>query len=233
MIAVTLLLLLFPTLLPALEMTALLEPRQEQCFYVPVVEQGNLRVKYFVVSSSGLGGFGDMEVNFRMMGPRKQGDLRLPVLTLEQKEAGLHVLQVTKLGDYKVCFNNDGTFVNTKKIFFSIEIPGINRMPEDLFAVESDILFDEYEDEDIILELMRNLKNLLTYTQDLQKEMRAANSKDQSLADNSFARVNIISVFYLLLILSSGLLQTVLVRNLFEDPSRLSPVWRRLAEVFI
>jgi len=39
------------------------------------------------------------------------------------------------------------------------------------------------------------------------------------------------SLFYLVLILCSGLLQTLLVKNLFEEPSKQNPLWRKIASV--
>ena len=53
----------------------------------------------------------------------------------------------------------------------------------------------------------------------------------RSMAENSFERVNMTSVFYILLTLGAGLQQTILVRNLFKEPHKLHQVWRKAAQM--
>ena len=243
------LLLLLPLATLALrrEMTVEVAPQAEECFYTPVLEQGHLAVEYQVLNSrGGPGQFGDIDINFRCVAPMaplpaaSHGAVTGAAILLAEyrREEGSHEFRVDQLGDYKICFDNKYSYLNTKTIYFVINTdeteegswPGQLAVPDFQLFEEEEKLFDDSAED--IKDKLRAIMQGLATTQQLQSRMRATNSKDRSLAESNFERVNRWSLLFLCLILCSGLLQTVLVRNLFEEPSRLHPVWRRLAKIF-
>ena len=93
--------------------------------------------------------------------------------------------------------------------------------------------FLEYEEQqyhEASEEIQQRLKRMsleLSTSLYLQNKIKATNTKDRSIAEANFARVNTTSFFYLFLILASGAFQTVVVKNLFEDPRKMHPMWRK------
>jgi hypothetical protein len=232
-------LLLLASILPAAialrtEITVEVRPKSEECFFVPIADPGKLTLEYQVLDSQGLQGqLAEMSISTRVVAPMEKlatGGHGAPILVAETKrEAGLHTFDISAAGDYKICFDNRFSYVNTKIVYIFIETDedeSVDLPPVD-FEVEEKYL----EDAEEINEKLAKIKNDLMLTHNLQNKIKATNTKDRSMAENNFQRVNMTSVFYILLILGAGFLQTVLVKNLFEEPHKLHPVWRKAAQV--
>jgi hypothetical protein len=215
------------------EFTVQVRPKAEECFFVPVAEPGRLVLEYQVLDSQGLQGqLADLTISTRVVAPMERlatGGRGAIVLVAEtEREAGLHSFDVTTAGDYKVCFNNKFSYMNTKIVYFFIETDedgAVDELSVDFEEEENQYLEDA---EEIKIKLTK-IKNDLMLTHNLQNRLKATNTKDRSLAEINYERVNMTSLFYILLILGAGFLQTVLVRNLFEEPHKLHPVWRKAA----
>ena len=135
------------------------------------------------------------------------------------------------MGDYKTCFDNKYSYLNTKTVYFSIETEEVEE--EDVvknFFIE----VEEQQYHEASEEIQQRLKRMsleLSNSLYLQNKIKATNTKDRSLAEANFSRVNTTSFFFLLLILASGAFQTSIVKNLFEDPKKMHPMWRKCVNV--
>jgi len=216
------------------EMTVEVRPRTEECFYITLGEVGRLTVEYQVLDSEGATGLlGDLTINFRCVAPmerRGDGTQAAAVLLAEySKEEGYHNFQARQAGDHKLCFDNQASFLHSKVVYFSIETDEVEeeRVGGDHFyqELEEQRFLEDAED---IQASLRRITAGLRASLGLQSRIKATSTRDRGLAESNFERVNRMSLFYLVLILCSGLLQTVLVKNLFEDP-RKDTLWRRLA----
>ena len=213
------------------EMTVEVAPKTEECFFTPIATLGPLTVEYMVMDSRGeLGQYGELDINFRVTTPlvKKERGSVATVLHSENKQGeGRHVFHPETIGDYKTCFDNKFSYLNTKTVYFSIETDEVEEQDvvKDFF-----LEFEEQQYHEASEEIHQRLKRMsleLSTSLYLQNKIKATNTKDRSIAEANFARVNTTSFFYLFLILASGAFQTVVVKNLFEDPRRMHPMWRK------
>ena len=213
------------------EMTVEVAPKTEECFFTPITTLGPLTVEYMVMDSRGeLGQYGELDINFRVTTPlvKKERGSVATVLHSENKQGeGRHVFHPESMGDYKTCFDNKFSYLNTKTVYFSIETDEVEEQDvvKDFF-----LEFEEQQYHEASEEIHQRLKRMsleLSTSLYLQNKIKATNTKDRSIAEANFARVNTTSFFYLFLILASGAFQTVVVKNLFEDPRRMHPMWRK------
>ena len=216
-------------------LTVEVAPKTEECFFTPITSLGPLVVEYMVMDSKGeLGQYGELDINFRVTAPlvKKEGGSVATVLHSENKQGeGRHVFHPETIGDYKTCFDNKFSYLNTKTVYFSIETEEVEE--EDVvknFFIE----VEEQQYHEASEEIQQRLKRMsleLSNSLYLQNKIKATNTKDRSLAEANFSRVNTTSFFFLLLILASGAFQTSIVKNLFEDPKKMHPMWRKCVNV--
>ena len=152
------------------------------------------------------------------------------VLHSENKQGeGRHVFHPETIGDYKTCFDNKFSYLNTKTVYFSIE----TREVEEEEVVKNFFLeFEEQQYHEASEEIQQRLKRMsleLSNSLYLQNKIKATNTKDRSLAEANFAMVNTTSFLCIFLIIASGALQTIVVKNLFEDPRKMHPMWKFVA----
>ena len=106
-------------------LTVEVAPKTEECFFTPITSLGPLVVEYMVMDSKGeLGQFGELDINFRVTAPlvKKEGGSVASVLHSENKQAeGRHVFHPETIGDYKTCFDNKFSYLNTKTDYFCIK----------------------------------------------------------------------------------------------------------------
>ena len=214
------------------EMTVEVSPNTEECFFTPITTLGPLVVEYMVMDSRGeLGQYGELDINFRVMTPlakTEHGSVASVLHSENKKGEGRHVFHPEAIGDYKACFENKFSYMNTKTVYFSIET---EEAEEEDVVKDFFLEFEEQQYEEASEEIQQRLKRMsleLSTSLYLQNKMKATNTKDRILAEANFARVNTTSFFYLFLILSSGAFQTIVVKNLFEDPRKMHPMWRKL-----
>ena len=62
----------------------------------------------------------------------------------------------------------------------------------------------------------------------IQDQIRVTDLKDRSVAEHNFERVNFMSIFYLIVLVTSGLIQVILLRSLFDDKSMVNTLWSKM-----
>merc|ERR1719232_1007283 len=67
----------------------------------------------------------------------------------------------------------------------------------------------------------------LAKTRHLQDQIRVTDLKDRSIAEHNFERVNFMSTVYVIILVISGLSQVALLRSLFDDKSKINPLWKK------
>ena len=65
---------------------------------------------------------------------------------------------------------------------------------------------------------------MINFFQDL---IRITDLKDRSIMEHNFERVNLMSMFYVVFILVAGIGQVVLLRSLFDERSKINPLWKK------
>jgi len=207
------------------EMTVNVEAGKEECFFESVPKDNTLTVEYQVVDG-GSGQLSELDINFRLIHPKGQ-----PLFAEFKKPDGAHTHRSDETGDYKICFDNKFSYMSSKVIYF--EILNVNEEEEyDDFAGifdDDEELPEEYYDVQVsdIESQLKKIKEDIVKARHLQDQIRVTDLKDRSIAEHNFERVNFMSTFYVIILMISGVAQVLLVRSLFDDKSKINPLWKK------
>jgi len=206
------------------EMTVHVEPGKEECFFESVPAQNSLTVEYQVIDG-GSGQTAELDINFRIVNPKGH-----PIFAEFKKPDGSHTYKSEELGDYKICFDNKFSYLSSKTVYF--EIFNINEEEEydDLAGIfDDEELPEEYYDVQVsdIESQLKKIKDDISKARHLQDQIRVTDLKDRSIMEHNFERVNFMSTFYLVVLIASGLFQVLLLRSLFDDKSKINPLWKK------
>lgn len=91
------------------EFTFLLPAGRKQCFYQSAPANASLEAEYQVIGGAGL------DVDFTLESP--QGVL---LVSEARKADGVHTVEPTEAGDYKLCFDNSFSAISEKLVFFEL-----------------------------------------------------------------------------------------------------------------
>uniref|UniRef100_A0AC11B336 Transmembrane p24 trafficking protein 1 n=1 Tax=Ovis aries TaxID=9940 RepID=A0AC11B336_SHEEP len=91
------------------EFTFLLPAGRKQCFYQSAPANASLETEYQVIGGAGL------DVDFSLESP--QGVL---LVSESRKADGVHTVEPTEAGDYKLCFDNSFSTISEKLVFFEL-----------------------------------------------------------------------------------------------------------------
>lgn len=202
------------------EMTVEVPPGQEDCFFQTVEAGKILDVEYQVVDG---GQHNELEINFRIIRPEG-----VPLVADFRKSDNAHRQSVPETGDYKICFDNTISRFNAKTVFFEVIVESENDDDEnefgDLFEGVTEGTYD-VQIEDIEVSL-KEIKERITRSRHMQDQIRNFEYRDRSIAEHNFERVNFWSIVHVILLVSAGLIQVVLVRSLFDEKSALHRMWK-------
>lgn len=208
------------------EMTVSVPAGKEECFFETVVKGNTLTVEYQVVDG-GSGQLSELDINFRIVTPRGH-----PLVAEFKKSDGSHSQTVEELGDYKICFDNQFSYVSSKTIYFEVINENEDEEYDDLAGI-----FDgedgDYESAYVDITVsdietkLKKIKEDIKKAQHLQDQIRVTDLKDRSVAEHNFERVNFMSSFYVVVLIVAGLAQVCLLRSLFDEKSRINPLWKK------
>lgn len=172
-----------------------------------------MEVEYQVIAGSG------MDVDFTILTPEE-------VVTVYEtrRSDGVHVVEPTEAGDYKICFDNSFSRFSEKTVFFEIIIEGqggdVGGDEEWAGLEEPDGSLLEYKLEDI-RESMDSLHRRLERSRQMQTVLRAFEARDRNLLEDNLWRVSFWSCASVLVMLCVALTQVYTVRKLFDDKRRV------------
>jgi len=148
-----------------------------------------------------------------------------------KKSDGAHSHTMEEMGDYKICFDNQYSYLTSKTVYFEIVNEDEAEDYDDLAGIFDD-LDDQYADDyeiqvsDIEAKL-KKIKEDIAKARHLQDLIRVTDLKDRSTMEHNFERVNFMSSFYVIILIVAGLAQVVLVRSLFDEKSKINPLWKK------
>ena len=165
-----------------------------------------------------------------------------------------HELCSQEAGDYKICFDNKFSYLSSKVVYFEIlnvnededydDLAGIfddEEKEEEYYDVQVSDIEASFHFHHLSLQKSRDsvwmcwrvqvqlkkIKDDIVKARHLQDQIRVTDLKDRSIAEHNFERVNFMSTFYVIILVVSGLCQVLLVRSLFDDKSRINPLWKK------
>ncbi|XP_023260132.1 transmembrane emp24 domain-containing protein 1-like [Seriola lalandi dorsalis] len=194
-----------------MQFTFLLPAGSTECFYQTTMSNDSMEVEYQVIAGSGL------DVGFALISPsghRLVSDFR--------KSDGMHMVDPTEDGDYRLCFDNSFSKLSEKMVFFEVIInsqSSTGRGREewaDMAATES---MAEYKLEDIRAR-MEFVYQQLERSRQVQTVLRAFEARDRYLLEDNLWRVSFWSCLNLLVMLTVAVTQIYTLRRLFDDTKR-------------
>lgn len=195
------------------ELTFLLPAGRSECFFQTALKNGTMEVEYQVIAGSG------MDVDFSIFTPEEVG-----IVFESRRSDGVHVVESTEAGDYKICFDNSFSRFAEKTVFFEIIIEGqggdVGGDDEWAGLDEPDGSLLEYKLEDI-RESMDSLHRRLERSRQMQTVLRAFEARDRNLLEDNLWRVSFWSCASVLVMLCVALTQVYTVRKLFDDKRRV------------
>ncbi|XP_060092715.1 transmembrane emp24 domain-containing protein 1 [Heteronotia binoei] len=194
------------------EFTFLLPAGRRECFFQAAPPNGSLELEYQIIGGAGL------DVDFSLESPSG-------VLLVEEyrRSDGLHTIEPTEAGDYKLCFDNSFSTISEKLVFFELIFDSPREEEEDFngwaeMAEPEETLDVKIED---IKESIERVKSRLERSIQMQALLRAFEARDRNLQESNLGRVNFWSAVNLSVLLVVSFLQVYLVKSLFEDKRRV------------
>ena len=74
---------------------------------------------------------------------------------------------------------------------------------------------------------LKKIKDDINKAKHQQDLIRITDLKDRSIMEHNFERVNTMSMFYVVVLIVAGISQVVLVRSLFDEKSKINPLWKK------
>ncbi|KAM3864427.1 transmembrane emp24 domain-containing protein 1a [Diretmus argenteus] len=194
------------------EFTFVLPAGRTECFYQPTVHNSSLEVEYQVIAGAGL------DVGFTLISPsgyRLVSDFR--------RSDGIHTVEPTEGGDYRLCFDNSFSKLSMKMVFFEVIVDGHDRNDEGreawADAATAEGLVD-YRLEDIRAS-MDAVYRRLEKSRQVQAALRTFEARDRYLLEDNLWRVSFWSCLNLLVMLTVAAAQIYTLRRLFDERKRV------------
>ncbi|KAK6312089.1 hypothetical protein J4Q44_G00177530 [Coregonus suidteri] len=183
-----------------------------ECFYQTAAKNGSLEVEYQVIAGAGL------DVGFTLISPSGY-----KLASEFRTSDGIHTVEPTEDGDYRLCFDNSFSKLSEKMVFFEVIVEGQtgdawgDEEWADMAEPESMV---EYKLEDI-RETMDSVHRHLERSRQVQTMLRAFEARDRYLLEDNLWRVSFWSSMSLLVILTVAVTQVYTLRRLFDDKKRV------------
>lgn len=192
-----------------MEFTFILPAGGAECFFQSTVRGDTLEFEYQVIAGSGL------DVIFSLISPsghRLFSDFR--------RSDGLHMVDPTEDGDYRLCFDNSYNKISLKIVYFEVILNAQSSATEE---------WDEVPREDSLLEFKLNdirssletVRSHLDRTRLLQAALRVFEARDRYLLEDNLWRVSFWSCVTLLVILGVASAQIYTLKKLFDDKKKV------------
>lgn len=193
--------------------TFLLPAGRTECFFQTAIKGDSMEVEYQVLAGSGL------DVGFSLISPsghRLVSDFR--------RSDGIHMLDPTEDGDYRLCFDNSFSKLSEKMVFFGVIINSQSSMgggAEEWVDVAMTDSVVEYKLEDVRMR-MDSVHQNLERTRQVQTLLRAFEARDRYLLEDNLWRVSFWSCVTLFVMLTVAVTQIYTLRRLFDNTQRVS-----------
>ncbi|NXI62860.1 TMED1 protein, partial [Chauna torquata] len=159
-----------------------------------------------------IGGAG-LDVDFSLESPSG-----LLLVSEHRKSDGVHTVEPTEAGDYKLCFDNSFSTISEKLVFFELIFDSAQDEDDGdswVEAVEPEDMLDiKIED---IKESIETMRSRLERSIQMQTLLRAFEARDRNLQESNLGRVNFWSAVNLGVLVVVAFLQVYMLKSLFED----------------
>ncbi|KAH0511959.1 Transmembrane emp24 domain-containing protein 1 [Microtus ochrogaster] len=182
------------------EFTFLLPAGRKQCFYQSAPANASLETEYQVIGGAGL------DVDFTLESP--QGVL---LVSESRKADGVHTVEPTEAGDYRLCFDNSFSTISEKLVFFELIF--------DSFQDEEEVegWAEAVEPEEMLDESIETMRTRLERSIQMLTLLRAFEARDRNLQEDNLGRVNFWSAANVAVLLLVAVLQVCTLKRFFHN----------------
>ncbi|MEQ2167660.1 hypothetical protein GOODEAATRI_006370 [Goodea atripinnis] len=195
-----------------MEFTFMLPAGGTECFYQTTWTSDTMEIEYQVIAGSGL------DVGFALISPTGYR-----VVSEFRTSDGIHMVDPTEFGDYRLCFDNSFSKLSEKMVFFKVTInsprntAGGQEELADIIVSESGV---DYRLEEI-RGRMDTVYRHLEKSRQVQTMLRAFEARDRYLLEDNLWRVSFWSCLNLIVVISVAITQIYTLRRLFDGTKRV------------
>ncbi|KAL5275780.1 hypothetical protein ACFFRR_001560 [Megaselia abdita] len=211
-------LLLVLNIVTGREITTNIEPGTRDCFFQAGKAGETIDIEYQVID----GGHGDFDISFELIEPT--GRL---IYSDYKKSENIHRHSILVDGDYQFCFDNTFSSFNRKTVFFELLMENDESRDRMDFQGMEGLSPEEFYDmkAEEILDYIGKIRMHLQQARQIQDFLKSMEARDRNTAEENFFRVNTWSMFQMLTMVLTGLLQVFMVRSIFEVNST---IWKKI-----
>lgn len=190
-----------------MEFTFLLPAGSTECFYQTTARNDSMEVEYQVIAGSSLA------VGFVLISPSGY-----QLVSDHRSSDGIHTVEPTEDGDYRLCFDNSFSKLSEKMVFFEVIInsqSGTGGGQEEWADVAITESMVEYKLEDIRASI-DSVHWRLEKSRQVQAVLRAFEARDRYLLEDNLWRVSFWSCLNLFVMLTVAVTQVYTLRRLFD-----------------
>uniref|UniRef100_A0A3B4A6U5 GOLD domain-containing protein n=1 Tax=Periophthalmus magnuspinnatus TaxID=409849 RepID=A0A3B4A6U5_9GOBI len=192
-----------------MEFTFILPAGSTECFYQPTMRGDTMEFEYQVIAGSGL------DVGFSLISPsghRLVSDFR--------KSDGIHMVDPTEDGDYRICFDNSFSKMSLKMVYFVVVLNAQSDTKQKWDELDKEDSLLDYKLHDIRAS-MDTVSSHLDRTRQVQATLRALEARDRYLLEDNLWRVSFWSCLTLLVMLGVAAAQIYTLKKLFDDKKKV------------
>lgn len=192
--------------------TFLLPAGRTECFFQTAIRGESMEVEYQVLAGSGL------DVGFALISPNG-----LKLVSDFRRSDGIHMVDPTEDGDYRLCFDNSFSKLSEKMVFFEVVInsqSGVGGGRQEWADASLTDGVVEYQLEDMRMRLDSVYQNL-DRTRQVQTLLKAFEARDRYLLEDNLWRVSFWSCLTLAVMLTVAVAQIYTLQRLFDNSRRV------------
>lgn len=192
-----------------MEFTFILPAGRTECFFQPAVKGDTMEFEYQVIAGSGL------DVSFVLISPSGHR-----LISEFRKSDGIHMVDHTEDGDYRICFDNSFSQMSLKMVYFEVVLNAQSTARDEWDEVAKEDKLLEYKLKDIRTSL-ETVRAHLDRTRLMQASLRAYEARDRYLLEDNLWRVSFWSCVTLLVMLGVAAAQIYTLKKLFDDKKKV------------
>ncbi|XP_061567660.1 transmembrane emp24 domain-containing protein 1-like [Cololabis saira] len=195
-----------------MEFTFVLPAGSTECFFQPTAKDDSMEVEYQVIAGSGL------DVGLAIISPSGYR-----VISDFRTSNGIHMVDPTEDGDYRLCFDNSFSKLSQKMVFFEVILKSQSNTDGGRDEWADIALTDgmlDYEVDDIRARLDFVYEHLERSRQ-VQAVLRAFEARDRYLLEDNLWRVSFWSCLNLAVMLTVAVAQIYTLRRFFDDTKKV------------
>ncbi|XP_018328299.1 transmembrane emp24 domain-containing protein 5 isoform X2 [Agrilus planipennis] len=187
------------------EMTINVEAGREDCFYQEVKEGEVIDFDYQVID----GGHGDLDVTLRIADPTG----RILIADFKKSENS-HRLEASLTVFFGLLLDEDDSD--------SHEIVDVRRFDNLISEKQFDFKIDD------VMGPLAIVKDHLIKARRLQEIMKSFEARDRNIAEENNYKINFFSLVQILVMLSVGMVQMIMLKSLFNVDSKVQKLWKKI-----